>query len=134
MSPSLPATNSNNTPFKVCPRHCEQLDNMEHYDSKKETSYCGLKNHGATCYLNCLLQKFYHTGAFRKTLYDTDLSAAANNSDDAKGSKTGDKGAQTEAGSQEKAHAIIKELQNLFYRLQTSNTACNCRDLMKSFG
>ena len=36
------------------------------YDSKKVTGYVGLKNQGATCYLNSLLQSLYFTNAFRK--------------------------------------------------------------------
>lgn len=40
--------------------------NFNVYDSKKETGYVGLKNQGATCYLNSLLQSLYFTNAFRK--------------------------------------------------------------------
>lgn len=40
--------------------------NFTNYDSKKETGYVGLKNQGATCYLNSLLQSLYFTNAFRK--------------------------------------------------------------------
>lgn len=36
------------------------------YDSKKETGMVGLRNQGATCYLNSLLQSLYFTNAFRK--------------------------------------------------------------------
>ena len=36
------------------------------YNSKKETGMVGLKNQGATCYLNSLLQSLYFTNAFRK--------------------------------------------------------------------
>ena len=36
------------------------------YDSKKETGYVGLKNQGATCYMNSLLQTLYHIHYFRK--------------------------------------------------------------------
>lgn len=36
------------------------------HDSKKETGYVGLKNQGATCYMNSLLQTLYHTPYFRK--------------------------------------------------------------------
>ena len=42
--------------------------NFNNYDSKKETGYVGLKNQGATCYLNSLLQSLYFTNAFRKVL------------------------------------------------------------------
>lgn len=40
--------------------------NFTNYDSKKETGYVGLKNQGATCYLNSLIQSLYFTNAFRK--------------------------------------------------------------------
>lgn len=42
--------------------------NFNNYDSKKETGFVGLKNQGATCYLNSLLQSLYFTNAFRKVL------------------------------------------------------------------
>jgi ubiquitin carboxyl-terminal hydrolase 7 len=38
------------------------------YDSKKEIGYVGLKNQGATCYMNSLLQSLYFTPAFRKAV------------------------------------------------------------------
>lgn len=40
--------------------------NFNNYDSKKETGYVGLRNQGATCYLNSLIQSLYLTHAFRK--------------------------------------------------------------------
>ena len=43
--------------------------NFQNYDSKKETGYVGLKNQGATCYLNSLIQSLYFTNAFRKVLF-----------------------------------------------------------------
>lgn len=38
---------------------------FRNYNSKKETGYSGMKNQGATCYLNSLLQSLYFTNAFR---------------------------------------------------------------------
>ncbi len=42
--------------------------NFNNYDSKKETGFVGLKNQGATCYLNSLIQSLYFTNAFRKVI------------------------------------------------------------------
>ena len=36
------------------------------YDSRRMTGYAGLRNQGATCYMNSLLQSLYFTNAFRK--------------------------------------------------------------------
>lgn len=36
------------------------------YDSRKETGFVGLKNQGATCYMNSLLQTLYNVNQFRK--------------------------------------------------------------------
>ena len=47
------------------------------YDSKKETGMVGLKNQGATCYLNSLLQSLYFTNAFRKVGYQEWLDCIA---------------------------------------------------------
>lgn len=46
--------------------------NFSNYDSKKETGYVGLKNQGATCYLNSLVQSLYFTNAFRKVTQNSD--------------------------------------------------------------
>ena len=36
------------------------------YNSKKKTGFVGLKNQGATCYLNSLLQTLYNISVFRQ--------------------------------------------------------------------
>ncbi len=84
--------------------------NFNNYDSKKETGYVGLKNQGATCYLNSLLQSLYFTNAFRQVIYriPTDQDENMNNS--------------------------AYTLQRLFYQLQTSTTAVGTAELTKSFG
>ncbi|CAI4211320.1 unnamed protein product [Parascedosporium putredinis] len=87
--------------------------NFNNYDSKKETGYVGLKNQGATCYLNSLLQSLYFTNAFRKPIqavYEipTENDASMTNS--------------------------AYTLQRLFYQLQTSETAVSTNELTKSFG
>ena len=42
-----------------------ESDDMLH-DSKKETGFVGLKNQGATCYMNSLLQTLYNINYFRQ--------------------------------------------------------------------
>jgi ubiquitin carboxyl-terminal hydrolase 7 len=81
------------------------------YDSKKETGMVGLKNQGATCYLNSLLQSLYFTTAFRKAVYQipTDVD---------------------EPPRENSAYA----LQRLFLQLQTSENAVATNELTASFG
>ncbi|KAK8187319.1 ubiquitin carboxyl-terminal hydrolase 21 [Phyllosticta capitalensis] len=85
--------------------------NFLNYDSKKETGMVGLKNQGATCYLNSLLQSLYFTNAFRQAVYQIPTE------DDP------DRGTNS-------AYA----LQRLFYQLQTSNVAVSTNELTASFG
>jgi ubiquitin carboxyl-terminal hydrolase 7 len=84
--------------------------NFNNYDSKKETGYVGLKNQGATCYLNSLLQSLYFTNAFRKAVYEIPTA------------------------EDESVTNSAYTLQRLFYQLQTSNTAVGTNELTKSFG
>ncbi|KAI7734091.1 hypothetical protein M8C21_007035, partial [Ambrosia artemisiifolia] len=81
------------------------------YDSKKETGYVGLKNQGATCYMNSLLQTLYHIPYFRKAVYhmpttETDMPSGS----------------------------IPLALQSLFYKLQYNETSVATKELTKSFG
>ncbi|KAJ5381415.1 Ubiquitin carboxyl-terminal hydrolase 21 [Penicillium cataractarum] len=83
---------------------------FQNYDSKKETGMVGLRNQGATCYLNSLLQSLYFTNAFRKAVYDipTEQDASRENS--------------------------AWTLQRLFYNLQTMEKAVATTELTGSFG
>ncbi|KAK0873290.1 ubiquitin-specific protease ubp15 [Friedmanniomyces endolithicus] len=86
--------------------------NFVNYDSKKETGMVGLRNQGATCYLNSLLQSLYLTGAFRKAVYQIPTST------------------EEERASSNSAYA----LQRLFYRLQADPLAVSTQELTHSFG
>ncbi|KAL6585578.1 CSN-associated deubiquitinating enzyme Ubp12 [Orobanche minor] len=81
------------------------------YDSKKETGYVGLKNQGATCYMNSLLQTLYHIPYFRKAVYHMPTTENDN--------PTG---------------SIPLALQSLFYKLQYNITSVATKELTKSFG
>ncbi|KAG8830769.1 hypothetical protein FRC17_004264 [Serendipita sp. 399] len=84
--------------------------NFVNYDSKKETGYVGLKNQGATCYMNSLLQSLYCTRYFRKAVYQipTDNDVAS--------------------------ESVALALQRVFYGLQTSDQPVGTNELTKSFG
>ncbi|TVY85149.1 Ubiquitin carboxyl-terminal hydrolase [Lachnellula suecica] len=84
--------------------------NFQNYDSKKETGFVGLKNQGATCYLNSLIQSLYFTNAFRKAVYQIPT--------------------QNENTTKNSAYT----LQRLFYQLQSSANAVSTSELTKSFG
>ncbi|RZC92959.1 hypothetical protein C5167_036204 [Papaver somniferum] len=82
------------------------------YDYRKETGYVGLKNHGATCYMNSLLQTLYHIPYFRKAVYHMPTTE----NDLASGS------------------SIPLALQTLFYKLQYKKDCVGTKELTKSFG
>ena len=67
---------------------------------KSVTGHVGMKNQGATCYLNSLLQQFFHTPAFRCGILSCSLE------------QTGD--------SFESSEGLLNELQGLFGRLLNS--------------
>ncbi|XP_076950062.1 ubiquitin C-terminal hydrolase 12-like [Bidens hawaiensis] len=81
------------------------------YDSKKETGYVGLKNQGATCYMNSLLQTLYHIPYFRKAVYH--MPTTEND---------------MPSGS------IPLALQSLFYKLQYNEASVSTKELTRSFG
>jgi len=80
------------------------------WDSKKHTGYVGLRNQGATCYMNSLLQVLYFTNILRKCVYKM----------------------PTEADDSTKSVGLA--LQRVFYDLQFLDKAVGTKKLTKSFG
>jgi ubiquitin carboxyl-terminal hydrolase 7 len=81
------------------------------YDSKKQTGMVGLRNQGATCYLNSLLQSLYFTTAFRKAVYQIPTNPA----------------------DPPKSNSALA-LQRLFLQLQICDHAVSTNELTASFG
>ncbi|CAH2106521.1 unnamed protein product [Euphydryas editha] len=80
------------------------------WDSKKYTGYIGLKNQGATCYMNSLLQTLFFTNVLRKAVYKIPT--------------VGD----------DSSRSVAFALQRVFYDLQFSDKAVATKKLTKSFG
>jgi len=80
------------------------------WDSKKHTGYVGLKNQGATCYMNSLLQTLYFTHRLRKAVY------------------------QMPTESDDSTKSVALALQRVFYDLQFSDRPVGTKKLTKSFG
>jgi ubiquitin carboxyl-terminal hydrolase 7 len=81
------------------------------YDSRAATGFVGLKNQGATCYMNSLLQTLYNVNAFRRAVYRMPTSE-----DDAP------------------AASMPLALQSVFYKLQFTPGPVSTKDLTASFG
>ncbi|KAJ2946169.1 hypothetical protein O0L34_g5103 [Tuta absoluta] len=80
------------------------------WDSKKHTGYIGLKNQGATCYMNSLLQTLFFTNVLRKAVYKIPT--------------VGD----------DSSRSVSFALQRVFYDLQFSDKPVATKKLTKSFG
>jgi ubiquitin carboxyl-terminal hydrolase 7 len=104
----------NDTIIVECVIHvCKEpfLVNPQSYDSKKETGFVGVKNQGATCYMNSLLQTWYHITFLRKAVYKMPIEE-----------------------NESPTESIPLALQRVFYALQTENNAIDTKELTKSFG
>lgn len=79
------------------------------WNSRKETGYVGIRNQGATCYMNSLLQSLFFTTCFRRAVF-------------ALPSNPGEE-------------SLILALQRVFYQLQlTTDSFVDTQELTKSFG
>ncbi|KAF9047647.1 cysteine proteinase [Panaeolus papilionaceus] len=84
--------------------------NFVNYDSKKETGFVGLKNQGATGYMNTLLQSYFCISYLRKAVY------------------------QIPTEDDNPTESVALALQRIFYHLQTSDQPVDTTELTKSFG
>ncbi|KAJ3199966.1 hypothetical protein HDU82_009297 [Entophlyctis luteolus] len=84
--------------------------NFVNYDSKKVTGFVGLKNQGATCYMNSLLQSLYFVNYFRAATFNIPTE------------------------NDEPTKSIPLALQRVFYQLQFSDQSVGTTELTKSFG
>ena len=71
----------------------------------------GLKNQGATCYMNSLLQTLTHIPYFRKAVYHMHTT-----------------------DGEDPESSIPLALQRIFYKLQHSDSSVSTKQLTKSFG
>ncbi len=81
-----------------------------HYNSRKETGMVGLRNQGATCYMNSLLQFLWSVRSLRRAVYAM----------------------PTEGEDADKSVALA--LQRVFFRLQMEPRAVGTKELTKAFG
>ncbi|XP_064603934.1 ubiquitin carboxyl-terminal hydrolase 7-like isoform X2 [Liolophura sinensis] len=80
------------------------------WDSKKHTGFVGLKNQGATCYMNSLLQTLFFTNKLRRAVY------------------------MMPTESDDSSKSVPLALQRVFYELQFSDKPVGTKKLTKSFG
>eukprot|EP00201_Polytomella_parva_P013219 CAMPEP_0175052924 /NCGR_PEP_ID=MMETSP0052_2-20121109/8631_1 /TAXON_ID=51329 ORGANISM="Polytomella parva, Strain SAG 63-3" /NCGR_SAMPLE_ID=MMETSP0052_2 /ASSEMBLY_ACC=CAM_ASM_000194 /LENGTH=666 /DNA_ID=CAMNT_0016317385 /DNA_START=144 /DNA_END=2141 /DNA_ORIENTATION=+ len=81
------------------------------HDSRAATGFVGIKNQGATCYMNSLLQSLFHINAFRKAVY------------------------KMPSQEDDEPHKNLPvALQGLFFKLQYSRFPASTKDLTRSFG
>ncbi|KAJ1732101.1 ubiquitin-specific protease ubp15 [Coemansia biformis] len=84
--------------------------NFHNYSSRKHTGFVGLRNQGATCYMNSLLQSLYFTNEFRNAVY------------------------QIPTENDDPTKSVALALQRVFYNLQVSGEPVDTTELTKSFG
>uniref|UniRef100_A0A7S3QRP1 ubiquitinyl hydrolase 1 n=1 Tax=Dunaliella tertiolecta TaxID=3047 RepID=A0A7S3QRP1_DUNTE len=111
LTPNSPYINPSDGTVELRVEIQVQPDPRYAYDSRKETGYVGLKNQGATCYMNSLVQYLFMLPYFRKAVYHMPTS----DSDDPK-------------------RNMPLALQRLFFKLQYSKTSVSTKDLTASFG
>ena len=120
-------------------------DDMDYYSSSKrpESGLVGLKNQGATCYLNSLIQTMFLTPEFRRMIYSYPCNYAALLEEASKETNTTTTTASPSTPSNDPGNTkntspkkdIIYQMQLLFARMQYSNlSSVSTSGLTTSFG
>jgi len=86
-------------------------EELHPYDSRATTGFVGLRNQGATCYMNSLLQTLYNVNQFRRAVYHMPTEEDASSS-----------------------ASMALALQSVFYKLQFTPGPVSTTDLTTSFG
>lgn len=84
--------------------------NYDTFDSRKEVGFVGIKNQGATCYMNSLLQSLFALTSFKKMLFAIPTE------------------------NEDVSRCIPLALQKFFYYLHTSPGPVSTKELTRSFG
>ena len=119
-------------------------------DTRAATGYVGLKNQGATCYLNAFLQTLFHLPAFRSATYRLPISLEKNATSSAQSpsstsgatralNSTGElsihNSASQAAGTTTAAKkGVAFQLAKLFYKMQSQPEPPRTTELTESFG
>ncbi|BAM82574.1 ubiquitin-specific protease [Cyanidioschyzon merolae strain 10D] len=103
----------------------------EQYDSKRETGFVGLRNQGATCYMNSLLQTLYNIGAFRRAVYELPLPPL-----EGEAAEMVDRGLDSQAPASETSTGtpLTFALQRVFFDLQHEDQCVTTKELTNAFG
>jgi ubiquitin carboxyl-terminal hydrolase 7 len=109
----------------------EQPDLWLH-DSKTDTGFVGLKNQGATCYMNSLLQSLYHVPALQRAVYKMPTEQETS----VKRHRTASQhpAVITRQDNCNTPESVALALQRVFYHLQHSSKSVGTKQLTKSFG
>ena len=102
------------------------------HDPKTDTGFVGLKNQGATCYMNSLLQSLYHVPALQRAVYR--MPTEKETSVKRQRSASQHPAIITRPENDNAQESVALALQRVFYHLQHASKSVGTKSLTKSFG